>query len=170
LSIALEYYGRQSKDRDRERWSATIKLRATRRLGEISAALPKRQNRHGKLPTDGSFKTEVLAQAGITTQDASRAEQVAAIPETEFEEVLATKEAKQEPVSAHDVTAKVKRKRKEKKREKRRTAIRGRSHWLCSCGKNRSVGTIGANAYEYGEEQGNEGPICWQFQSRTANG
>jgi len=40
----------------------------------------------------------VLAQAGVSTQDASRAEQVAVIPETEFEAVLATKEAKQEPL------------------------------------------------------------------------
>ena len=78
---------------------------------------------------------EVLAQAGVSVQDANRAEQVAAIPETEFEEVLATKEAKKESVSAHDVTKRVKRKRKEKKREKQRTAIRGRSHWLRPCGE-----------------------------------
>jgi len=72
-------------------------------MGEISAALPKSKggkNPDATLPTIGRVKTEVLAQAGITTQDASRAETVAAIPETEFEEVIATKEAKQEPVYA----------------------------------------------------------------------
>jgi len=98
-------------------WSATIKLRATRRLGEISAALPKHKNQYGASPTVGPAKTEVLAKAGVSKQDANRAEQVAAIPETEFEEVLATKEAKQESVSAHDVTEKVKRKRKEREKE-----------------------------------------------------
>ena len=102
MSIALEHYGKQSKDRDLERWSATIKLRATRRLGEISAALPKTQGARHDQATSGNprqkSKADVLAQAGVSTQDASRAEQVAVIPETEFEAVLATKEAKQEPL------------------------------------------------------------------------
>jgi len=79
-------------------------------LGEISAALPKRQNRHGKLPTAGSFKTEVLAQAGITTQDASRAETVAAIEEGVFEQYTAKKKAQGQPVyvekAIKDITGK----------------------------------------------------------------
>jgi len=77
LSIALEQYGKQSKDRDLERWSATIKLRATRRLGEISAALPKTQGARQAKTTSGNTrqksKAEVLADARVTQQDASRA-------------------------------------------------------------------------------------------------
>jgi hypothetical protein len=57
-------------------------------MGEISAALPKaRPGPKDELsPTDGhNSKQEVLAEAGISTQDASRAEQVAAVPKEEFE-------------------------------------------------------------------------------------
>jgi len=140
LSIALEHYGKQSKDRDLERWSATIKLRATRRLGEISAAIPKTQGaRHGK-GTSSNVRTkskhEVLAQAGVSKQDANRAEQVAAIPETEFEEVLATKEAKQEPVYVQQVIK----------------DMTGKKPWLCSCGEDRSPGATRRHAQAYGEE------------------
>jgi hypothetical protein len=91
-AIALELYGRQAKDKDIENWAAEIKLRANRRLGEISAALPTAQ---GARKDKGTWsdrgtkcKKEILAEAGLSNQDADRAEQVAAIPEKEFEEVV----------------------------------------------------------------------------------
>jgi len=70
-------------------------------MGEISRGLEK--NKPGPssqlLPTVGSnSKTEVLAQAEITTQDASRAEMVAAIDEGVFEQYAAKKKAQGEPV------------------------------------------------------------------------
>ncbi len=70
-------------------------------MGEISAALPKSKggkNPDATLPMVGRVKKEVLAQAGITTQDASRAETVAAIDEGVFEQYAATRQAKGEPV------------------------------------------------------------------------
>jgi len=87
----------------KETWAAEIKLRAWRRLGEISRGLAK-AHKAGKgsgvlqLPTVGSSKAEVLAQAGITTQDASRAETVAAIEEDVFEQYAAKKKAQGQPV------------------------------------------------------------------------
>ncbi len=98
MSIALEQYGRQAKDVDLETWAAEIKLRAWRRLGEISRGLAKRQNQHDALPIIGRAKNEVLAQAGVSVQDASRAEAVAAIDEGVFEQYAAKKKAKGEPV------------------------------------------------------------------------
>ncbi|MEC4681589.1 MAG: hypothetical protein VST67_12960, partial [Nitrospirota bacterium] len=47
-------------------WAAEIKLRAWRRLGEISRGLAKRQNQHDALPIIGRAKNEVLAQAGAS--------------------------------------------------------------------------------------------------------
>ena len=96
-AIALELYGRQVKDKDIENWAAEIKLRASRRLGEISLELPKKagppkKNNSGE--PRHNCKAKVLEKAGISTQDASRAEQVAAIPEKEFEEVVPKKKAK----------------------------------------------------------------------------
>jgi hypothetical protein len=58
----------------KETWAAEIKLRAWRRLGEISRGLAKRQNQHDALPIIGRAKNEVLAQAGVSVQDASRRE------------------------------------------------------------------------------------------------
>jgi len=78
-------------------WAAEIKLRAWRRMGEISAALPKSKPGPNSqlLPMVGSnSKAEVLEHAGITTQDASRAETVAAIDEGVFEQYAAEKKAR----------------------------------------------------------------------------
>jgi len=46
----------------------------------------------------GRVKHEVLAQAGVSVQDANRAEQVAAIQEGVFEQYMAKKKAHGEPV------------------------------------------------------------------------
>jgi len=60
-------------------WASEIKLRAWRRMGEISRGLVKKAGRPPENSPDGreNSKAEVLEQAGITTQDASRAEHVA---------------------------------------------------------------------------------------------
>ncbi len=84
--------------------AAEIKLRAWRRMGQISRELGKvkERNQYGHLsellPTVGRTKQEVLSDAGITTQDASRAETVAAIDEGAFEQYAAKKKAQGEPV------------------------------------------------------------------------
>ncbi len=74
-------------------------------MGEISLGLEKvkGRNQYGDLsellPTVERTKQEVfLSDAGITVQDASRAEAVAAIDEGVFEQYAAKKKAQGEPV------------------------------------------------------------------------
>ena len=44
-ALALQAYARQRNDVEMERWLAEIKLRATVRIGELSAALEKHEHR-----------------------------------------------------------------------------------------------------------------------------
>lgn len=77
---------RQANDHDMETWAAEIKVRAQRRIGEISLELQKSQHAgpgRGKkkpLPPSGNgfTKTVALREAGLSTQAASRCEQIAA--------------------------------------------------------------------------------------------
>lgn len=68
-------------------WVADIKLRATRRLGELSRELEKAASGRAavSLPSGGKSKTETLKAAGISTSAAHRAERLAEIPEADFE-------------------------------------------------------------------------------------
>lgn len=114
---ALRVYARQRNDIEMERWAADIKIRAERRIGQISNLLERKPA--GKLKRDlvapgatksrqnNEGKIETLKRAGITQRSANRAEQIAKIPEEEFESFLADKKAQREPVLAKDVLAKV---------------------------------------------------------------
>lgn len=93
-------YGRQRNDHELELWASAIKIRASRRIGEISAALPKVKTggaQNGKkggkivLPPSGSSKASTLKAAGLTVQAAHRCEQIASIPEAEFEQAIAAR-------------------------------------------------------------------------------
>jgi len=68
-------------DKESERKFAQIKLRACQRIGEISRDLEKAEKIGGpgkfKVPTDGKLKSEVLAEAGISTSTAQRYEELA---------------------------------------------------------------------------------------------
>jgi len=76
--------GRQGNDHDLETWAAEIKLRANRRIGELSAGLEKTQGARSDkqlLPLNGrSLKLATLAAAGIRQQQASRCERLASVP------------------------------------------------------------------------------------------
>ena len=67
-------------------------------LGDISRGIEKSANQLSALPTGGRAKGEILAKAGITTQEASRAEKLASVDEAAFESYIAKKLEKQEPV------------------------------------------------------------------------
>jgi len=81
---ALRAYGRQANDHELETWAAEIKLRANRRIGELSAQLEKTQGARSDkqlVPRNGtSSKLSTLAEAGIRSQQASRCEFIASIP------------------------------------------------------------------------------------------
>ena len=98
---ALRLYARQAHDKDMEIWTAEIKLRAVRRLGELSAALPSVQgeNLPNVPPSGSSGKTSILAEAGISTSAANRYENVAAIPANEFEAYIAEQKDAREPAT-----------------------------------------------------------------------
>ena len=80
-----------------------MKLRARRRLGEISRDLEKAQGKGKKadkspLPSGGK-KSEILAQAGLSTSVANRCEKLAAIPGDKFEAVIAKAKENNRPVT-----------------------------------------------------------------------
>ncbi len=75
-AMALQAYAHLKKDLEMELWLAEIKLRATVRIGEISAGLEKAKNQSA-LPSGGKSKAEVLEEAGISTSTANRAEALA---------------------------------------------------------------------------------------------
>jgi hypothetical protein len=103
---AIELYAKQARDTELETYAAEIKLRAQRKLGELSAALekPQKQAGDGRFTTAGkTAKNKVLKAAGISTSAAHRCEQIAAIPEETIEAYIADKREKKQPVHARDV-------------------------------------------------------------------
>jgi N6-adenosine-specific RNA methylase IME4 len=106
---AMQLYARQSKDPDMEIWLAEIRVRAMRRLGELTSELKHAQP--GPIPEDRSnvgaiSKRAALASAGVSQQHASRCEKVAAVAEAEFEAALGAALERKEPVTAKEVIAK----------------------------------------------------------------
>src|SRR5215207_1572682 len=79
-ATALAAYARQVNDRQLEIMSAEIRLRAKRRIGELSADLEKAQHAGpgSVLPKCGKYKAEVLKEVGVSTSEAHRCEQLAA--------------------------------------------------------------------------------------------
>ena len=69
---ALRAYAKQQDDIDMEIWLAEMKLRARRRIGEISAGLEKAGNEYSALPSGGKTKTATLKQAGLTMAVANK--------------------------------------------------------------------------------------------------
>lgn len=102
---ALRLYARQANDRDMEVWASEIKLRAVRRIGELSARLEKAPSGRAavSLTYDGTSKLDALESAGISKSAANRYEQVAAIPEAQFEAHIAERRDAKEPVSVTGV-------------------------------------------------------------------
>ena len=76
-----------------ERWLAEIRLRAKRRIGELSRELETSagaggHNRRSSQPREEPTKKATLAAAGLSTSEANRCEKLAAVPEAAFEEVI----------------------------------------------------------------------------------
>lgn len=121
---ALRAYGQQAKDHELETWAAEIKLRAIRKVGELSRELEKGHGpgRGKKNSSNGkSFKGKALHAAGLTPQAAHRCEQIAAIPEEEFEAYIEAKKEAAKPAHSTEllkvVPKKVKREEKRAERE-----------------------------------------------------
>ena len=100
---ALAAYARQAKDNDLIAWATEIKVRAERRAGELlaqveraTAGRPQKNSCH----RDTNYQ-QALKENGVAGKTAHRWQQLAAIPEEEFERsVNATKEVMGEVTTA----------------------------------------------------------------------
>jgi len=116
-AAALQAYARQRADVDMERWTAEIKLRAVRRIGELSKELDKAQGgRTDRLSNNAVTKSKekALKRAGITKMSASRFERIAEIPQEEFDAYLDKKAKNKQPAKYTEVINKVSRARNAK--------------------------------------------------------
>lgn len=92
---AMAAYARQAKDTELIQYATEIKVRAERRCGELLSATPKRNGGHAmKARSDAT--TEVpptLADMGLSKDESSRYQQLAAMPDDHFETAVATAKA-----------------------------------------------------------------------------
>ena len=90
-AAALEYYRRASKESlESQNEAAEIKVRAERRAGEILAGMEKaKAGRPKKIPTTVvGISAEKLADIGLSYNESSRLQAVAAVPADEFEQYV----------------------------------------------------------------------------------
>lgn len=122
-AAALQVYARKRKAADESVIDAAeIKVRAERRIGELTKAMEKvdkataakmRKDRAG--PAAGAAKREALKRAGLSTQEASRCETSADLPERQFESQLKGARESHKPASTRSIIQPVARARREKK-------------------------------------------------------
>jgi hypothetical protein len=90
---AMAAYARQAKDSQLIQYATEIKVRAERRCGELTREIDKSpggQPKNSPHRRESSSKAKTLQSMGITTQEASRYEQLAAMPAKHFETAVAT--------------------------------------------------------------------------------
>lgn len=93
---AMAAYARQAKDTELIQHATEIKVRAERRCGELTMRMVKAQGRRTDITLSDDatkLKAEMLADAGLTRQEASRYEALAAMPDEHFETAVATAKA-----------------------------------------------------------------------------
>lgn len=95
-AIALEVYAHQAHNVEAERRACEIRLRAERKAGQLSAAIER--SNPGKRKTDLREavppKSKVLADAGISRDQAKQWEKLAEVPDETFEQHLADRTQK----------------------------------------------------------------------------
>jgi hypothetical protein len=90
-AVALEHYARQAKNVEAERLACEIRLRAERRAGQLLASMEKAKGalkRGQELPRSNGTTTEVLRDLGISEDQSSKWQKVAAVPQRSFDEAL----------------------------------------------------------------------------------
>ncbi len=92
---ALAAYARQAKDRDLIQWATEIKVRAERRCGEMLATSKSNGERDpgGRGPrveSNGATQPPTLSDLGLTRDQSSRFQKLAAMPEEHFEAAVET--------------------------------------------------------------------------------
>lgn len=114
VSAAMKAYARQAKDKQMEIDASEIRIRAERRLGEMireqketvglnrgggEPGIGRRGKECGATEEPHSYKP-TLSDAGIDKKLSARSQQIAAIPEDEFESTLAEHREQQQAVTA----------------------------------------------------------------------
>jgi 16S rRNA G966 N2-methylase RsmD len=108
VSVAMQAYARQAKDKQLEIDASEIRLRAERRLGEMIAMQRETVGlAKGGQPyqstgskSDPVEQPHTLASVGIDKHLADRARKLSSIPEEDFEEILAEHKEAQKAVNA----------------------------------------------------------------------
>lgn len=102
---ALQAYARQARDPALESWVSEIRIRARRRIGELSLALEPapRGGKGGSSKSPNGGKFEALKSAGLSKSDAQRCERIYAVPIADFEQAIAERQAQGKVVTADDV-------------------------------------------------------------------
>lgn len=88
-AMAFALYAKQANNHEAELQAIQIRIRAERRAGELSKELPRGAGNQHASP-HGAEKQKLLADAGISTQQASEWERLADVPEEEFELAITT--------------------------------------------------------------------------------
>jgi hypothetical protein len=103
--IALRDYAKRSINLELERTAAEIRIRAKRRIGEISKTLVKAPSGRAavSLPTAGESKTKTLAAAGISKGEQYRCEKLASVPSEDFESYVAKSREGSRIVTSNDL-------------------------------------------------------------------
>jgi len=104
-SQALQAYAKQSSNLELERTAAEIRLRAKRRIGEISKSLETAPSGRAAVspPTAGESKTKTLADAGISKGEQYRCEKLATVPVEDFECYIAKASEGSRIVTSNDL-------------------------------------------------------------------
>jgi hypothetical protein len=84
-AAAMKAYAIMSHDRTLHNFALRIQLRAERRCGELSKAIPSRNKRGRADELLGARKFEVLEAAGVSRNQAYQAETIAGIPQADFD-------------------------------------------------------------------------------------
>lgn len=95
-ALALEAYSRQARNTEAERRACEIRLRAERKAGELLSKAEKAKGARGNPGGQGApvvrshdDTTQTLAELGISKTQSHRWQQLAAVPQEEFEAALA---------------------------------------------------------------------------------
>lgn len=104
---ALRAYARQAGDIEMVNWAAEIKVRAERKAGELLIEMKDRGERHSGhgdqiAASSHHDAAPTLPALGITRDQSSRWQKKAAIPEPEFEAMLAAKQAMRATTYSHE--------------------------------------------------------------------
>ena len=92
-ALAIQLYAKQAKNLDAERRAAEIRVRAERKCGELLAEQPKAKGGNPNLSNGTTgCDTPTLTSLGITRDQSSQWQKLAAVPHSQFEEAIAEQE------------------------------------------------------------------------------